>query len=823
MAANKRLNELTTAAALATGDLTLVGQGTNAFKATLSVFKDFMAFTVKALGAKGDGTSNDTSFFQSAADAGGAITVTPGTYLIDKITITVPCYWILQPGAILKMRTAVSGANSIFDFGAGSDGSIVEGGTFDGNRGTLGASHTNRAWAWAAFRSTAGANHIIIRDVKCQNFVNAAVSWLAGKFALFENFDIIDCGKGFVVQSSDCTLRNIRETDIGFTGHDIFQHANEFRLAEHLTIDGLKIINFNADTTGPEPRPQALVCVNCHDLNIINFVADGYTGTATDDVWVGMNIKASTGVHIRGVSIRGYVQGIDIGSCFDWEISDFLIDGEYVSTTAQVTNILARASGVYENFGPDPGTDTEATTTGGRGRLSNGSCIRGDVGLEWRIAEATLSNVYAWANVKYGFNIVPDTDPHGFVNHPVPRPSNVILDNCNAQFNGQQGVRWADGDNLRVIGGRYSNNGQDTTKAASQRAGIATEGSNTPTDLHMTDVDLSDDQSWTHTDGASFDPATTDADDQIVISLIDPNDIFIGQFIKLKGAAAGPADLTAKVVGRDSPAVAGAEKDDILVEISGGATLVEASNLTSLTGTVSSSGATLTGVSTLFTTEIVGRTWVKADGEFRQIVEVFSATSAQINTAFTAPLSADTMEKLTIDVEAIPSQQRGYHIGSVFAGQLRVSNLRQEGNVEMRQQIVTLDDIADGQVIILESGIVNVDTGDDTTVLIGSIPRDLVPLGYRFKVTTGLTGTDGTIDLRFADGAGVIYTEVTGIAIALDTKSQDPITGADVEAAAGQATYRFEMIITTGGDNVPSAGAVKADLLLMKKGLVAFS
>ncbi len=358
----------------------------------------------------------------------------------------------------------------------------------------------------------------------------------------------------------------------------------------------------------------------------------------------------------------------------------------------------------------------------------------------------------------------------------------MILDNCNAQFNGQQGVRWIDGDNLRVIGGRYVNNGQDTTKTTAQRVGVATEGSKTPTGIHMADVDLSDDQSWTHTDGASFDPATTDADDQIVISLIDTNDIFIGQFIKLKGAASGPADLTAKVVGRD--------KDDITVEISGGATLVETSNLTSLTGTVSSSGKILTGVSTIFETEILGRTWIKADGEFRQITKVLSATSAQINAAFTAPLSADTMEKLTINVEAIPSQQRGYHIGTSFAGQLRVSNLRQEGNVEKRQQINDLTEVADGQVIILESGIVTVDTGDAITTLIGNIPRNFVPLGYRFKVTTGLVGTDGTIDLRFQDAAGLIYTEVTGLAIAIGTKSSDPITGADVEAATGQGTYR---------------------------------
>ena len=819
MAANKRLNELTTAAALATGDLTLVGQGTNVFKATLSTLKDFIfssasAITVTERGAKGDGTTDDTAAFQSAANTGGVIIVASGTYMLDKVTMTKACHWHIHPDAILKLRTAISGSTAIFDFGSNSDRSSVQGGIFDGNRTALKASHTNRAWAWPAFRNSSGGSHFIIRDVKCQNFVTVTISWLAGQFALFENFDIVDCGRGFNVQASNCTLRNIRETNIGFA-HDIFQHANDFRLCEHLTIDGLKVINFNPDTTGPEPRPQALVCQNVHDLNIINFVADGFTGTATDDIWVGLNIKGCTGVHMRGISVRGYVKGIDIGTCYDWELDDFLMDCEYVSTTANSEGILLRATAPYENFGPDPATDVNSTALGARGRISNGSVIRADIGIGCRAAEITISNVYSWANTLYGINIIPDTDPHGFPNHPDPRPNNVILDNCNVQFNGQHGVRWTDGDNLRVIGGRYSNNGQDTTKTTAQRAGIATEGALTPTNIHMAGVDLSDDQSWTHTDGVSFDPGTTDGNDQILISLINTDDIFIGQFITLKGAAAGPADLTAKVVGRDH--------DDITVEISGGATLVETSNLTSLTGTASSSGRTLTGVSTIFETEILGRTWIKADGEFRQIQKTDSQTSAFLNAAFTTDLSGATMEKLTIDVEAIPSQQRGYHLGTNFDGQIRVSNLRQEGNVVDRQLINDLTELADGQLIILESGIVSVDTGDAITTLIGLIPRDLVPLGYRFKVTTGLVGTDGTIDLRFQDAAGLIYTEVTGIAIALNTKSSDPITGADVEAATGQATYRFEMEIKGGGDNIPSAGAVKADLLLMKTGLEAFA
>ncbi len=63
MAANKRIQGLTTAAALATGDSTIIGQGTNAFKVALSALKDFIftpAEVTKLAGIETAATADQT-------------------------------------------------------------------------------------------------------------------------------------------------------------------------------------------------------------------------------------------------------------------------------------------------------------------------------------------------------------------------------------------------------------------------------------------------------------------------------------------------------------------------------------------------------------------------------------------------------------------------------------------------------------------------------------------------------------------------------------------------------------------------------------------
>ena len=88
------------------------------------------------------------------------------------------------------------------------------------------------------------------------------------------------------------------------------------------------------------------------------------------------------------------------------------------------------------------------------------------------------------------------------------------------------------------------------------------------------------------------------------------------------------------------------------------------------------------------------------------------------------------------------SQQYSVYLNSTFTGPARFENIDTDGQQTARFFIGALATIADGQELILESGVTSVNTAGASTDLITGIPRQFIPVGYRFKVTTGLTGTD---------------------------------------------------------------------------------
>jgi len=191
----------------------------------------------------------------------------------------------------------------------------------------------------------------------------------------------------------------------------------------------------------------------------------------------------------------------------------------------------------------------------------------------------------------------------------------------------------------------------------------------------------------TRADVASFKPGTTTSTrcaytastscGLYTVSLLKPNELQVGQHVTLENAGAA-GDVIVLI--RDIVS------DEATVETSSSITFSETGNTTNLADCYDSSGTTLTcdgscaGTCAL-DTEITGRTWIKGDGEWRQVVKVTSATAGILDAAFTAPLSNDTIAKLDVDVTSNAHQHKGMRLDSGVAGPLTVTDADFTGNL----------------------------------------------------------------------------------------------------------------------------------------------
>lgn len=102
--------------------------------ATVFPSGDAAGLDVRVSGAKGDGSTDDTTAFGLARDAtgtGGTVMVTPGTYILSALALNVAGQkWVIMPGATLKLKNAANGP--IFSISA-SGVTVTGGGVIDGN------------------------------------------------------------------------------------------------------------------------------------------------------------------------------------------------------------------------------------------------------------------------------------------------------------------------------------------------------------------------------------------------------------------------------------------------------------------------------------------------------------------------------------------------------------------------------------------------------------------------------------------------------------------------------------------------------------------
>lgn len=638
--------------------------------ATLRTAQDKMReiVSVKDFGAVGDGVTNDTAAFVAAIAASNELYVPPGTYMLDYITINKKIAIRLANSATLKNRVPASPAVTldanwgIFRFIAGSNGSIVEGGTLDGNRAALapyyiGHTRLGQDNHWWGIR-TEFVDDFTCINTRFVNFMSEGFYHFNGDRVRFLDVVIEDSGVAFAMQgrseySQGCQVRavcrNIGNV-IASTAYMIFQHGITFGLMSEFVfeveMEGFCAsgpgIDGNNTGGGKEPVPIGMNLYLLEGGSINASIRDYTTISAFQSIHQAFNFSSVNSCAGR-MSAFGFEQALAFNTANDNTL-DVDFDGDYVTvSTFPREGILMTFGGVAPPNAASLAGEAGSSLSS-RGNVLRGTIRRFGIGIRDEGEDNDYIGVNVIGNVTDGIQLVRGTGTNAAYPVARTRPAGGRdLLGTTVMCNGWSGVIYTAGTGDRVSGCYIRDNGQqigsrtlpyNMTVLASAGEGI---------DLQITDNDLDATPTVIFTNEYSFVPGTavakpalrfysegTALDWVYDIVVRNGNNYQIGEILRLQQALAGPTDADGRVVD--------IKEDTLTLAFPSAVTFVDTNVLDNLTGTGSTSGINVTGVGTDFVNEVDFPVYLKNGAEYRRIVYVNSATSAVINAPFTSDL-----------------------------------------------------------------------------------------------------------------------------------------------------------------------------------------
>ena len=757
---------------------------------------DSQFISVRQFGAKGDGSTNDTAAFDgawNAVAAGGQINVPNGVYMLDYIDgINKQVHWRLDGGAVLKQRVPANAAVTldanwgIFEFVAGSAGSTVKGGTFDGNRAALaqyydGDTRLGQDNHWWGIR-TDYVNDIVIEDIVFKNVMNEAFYFYGGERNRAKNIRVYDSGVAFNVQgaqtySSGYDIEVYAEgigNVISGTMYYFFQHGAAFGWLRNSRLK-FDIKNFYASkggtdgaspvNGGKEPVPIALNMYAFFNCNI-SANANEYSATGgTAGLAQAFNFS-SVDNSIMDLSCFDYEVGLTAGTAQNCDIT-LDLDGNYKAITANIMwGLLVTIGGVFPVVGSGLAGETNANNTS-RGITFSGRVTRFGVGVRDEGANNTYSPGFeSSANVTDGFQLAgPTGDSQSYpVARTRPNGGRKLL-GVRANFNGQSGLTYVRGENDLVAYGEFRDNGQQlgarvypygihVLAAAGEGKGLRIIGADV--DASATVID---------TDGISYLPgastavptdtrydANDDCTNQYDFIARNPNHYHVGQWITLKQVLTGATDSVGKIINISA--------DILTIAFLTSRTFVD--KLANLTGTGTTSGTTLTGSSTLFTTQVDFPVYLKNGVNYRRIVYVTNNTTAVIDSAFASNLSGATLQvvKATAETGFLKPTLGVVVNDSVTVGPFLLRDCKAK-NVANQINYLSFPGLDQGSRFEFDFSLAMAGTALANSVVSG-LPRYSQVQNIRCTFTTAITGITGGASVEIRENGVTLKTAISG-------------------------------------------------------------
>lgn len=610
----------------------------------------------------------------AAVPAGGEIYFPPGTYLMDYITINKRVHIRLSEGATLKNRIPPNPAVTldanwgIFRFVPGSEGSLVEGGTLDGNRAALAPFYNadtrlGKDNHWWGIRAEF-VDDFTCRDVTFRNFFYEAFYQFHGNRCKWLDLTIVDCGVAFFAQGSAtpfatgcevrATCRNIGNVIDG-TAYFIFQHGVNIGYFTDsrfdVTFDGFCASGFGVDGEntggGKEPVPIGInmfLLGKCQlNLSIRNYT----TVPEHQSIHQAFNFSSVNDCNLQ-MQAFGFEQALYMGSS-NRNILDVNFDGDYLTvTTAFPREGIVSTNGgvVVANSATLAGEVVSSLSS--RDNVIRGVVTRFGIGVRDEGDYNDWSGLSVGGNVTDGIQLVRGSEPaSSFPVSRVRESGRRSLVGTRVTANGGSGIIYTGGEGDRIIGAFVRDNGQTfgTRTFPNNITVLAAAGQGQ--DLQIADNDLDATTSVTLGEEVSFLPgaavarpalrkynASTSLTHIFTVLMRNTSKYRVGQIIRLKEVLSGGLDADGKIVDINA--------DFVTIAFAAAVVFSEAGALVNLTGTISSDGFNVTGVGTDFVNEIDFPQFLKVGSEFRKVAFVNNATSLVLDSAFSSNVPAGT-------------------------------------------------------------------------------------------------------------------------------------------------------------------------------------
>jgi len=440
---------------------------------------------------------------------------------------------------------------------------------------------------------------------------------------------------------------------------EIFPHAFDAYNGTGATFNNIEIVDqAGYDIASGNSKSDwftGVTIADCDGLSGSNWLVSAKNdNTMTKSV--GISMLGLTESNFSNITIQRYTSTAwELGAVENCDFANVFGDGEYLTSSLWAAEAQMGCHLVNQGFYADisarirrPVTNCTFTNVQMTRMLSRGLLVYMATDCQW-IGGRFNGN-------QYGIDVRSDNVNSSFLTPEIQVSARLKFQGVEARYNEIAGMFHGGSTDLDCEACDFSNNGQaaNNTGDALRLTGtlaVATSGyygNNSSTTVarlrpRLVDCTFQDDQSVTSAFG-SVDPSAP-----TIVSVERPELYSFGQTININNGATGPVDLIAQV--RDI------NGDELTLS-----TAMTNFPLVSGTGTITTSGTTITAFSSSQAAIIQGRTWIKNGSNYRRVVSVASnGLSGTLESAFPSNLTTAAFDLVKTEIEQIRSQDYGIY------------------------------------------------------------------------------------------------------------------------------------------------------------------